>query len=586
MILYKKGAGNFDALNGWNSQADGLGTDYTATDSGGGIYVVGSAANTLDLNGVAVTLNVSCAAALIQSSNAGGYLDVSGTRTINGNVTYSSTSTSGMVRIDTGDALTINGLLTNSSSGRGVVGAGSGTLVISNVGSTSVSNIGTGRAISWGSTGTLSVTGAWTASDGQGLYVTAAATVSVTGNGTVSGGTGINVLAAASITVDGEASSSSTGTVFQITSGTLTWIGSRSVAAAGEFYCVLSGGTFALADGTGALTLSCSGVFVIRKTGGTLTTTSGANTASLVRHVAAAQIACLGQDLSAIITGPTLPDAEDVLRPADGGPTTYGYAGDAQTGTAVAGGGGYTYGDEDPSQVLTTAAGAGTYQPVDAAYVLAGVAVGVSPAVGTYAASGTYPDPAYVHADAGTYGPTGVEHAPGLSALSEYCRLAAIDWPAPAQVTAGVTYGVGTIAYTGLLSAGHGTRQAATGAVSVNVADRDGQIGASLWATLQFAGNTIVYHRGTKAEAMQAVAGKHTDQAVDAGGAILAEAERHDFILPLSSLVGFDPAEPQQEDWIEAFGRNWEITEQPGVGWWKFMDPARRWIRIRVTQTQ
>lgn len=46
---------------------------------------------------------------------------------------------------------------------------------------------------------------------------------------------------------------------------------------------------------------------------------------------------------------------------------------------------GYAYGDDNPAFVLTTATGAGTYQPVAVGDVQAGVAVGVSPAVGTFA---------------------------------------------------------------------------------------------------------------------------------------------------------------------------------------------------------
>lgn len=120
----------------------------------------------------------------------------------------------------------------------------------------------------------------------------------------------------------------------------------------------------------------------------------------------------------------------------------------------------------------------------------------------------------------------------------------------------------------------------------MNTSLQDNAIAASLVATLQFAGREIVYHRGTKAETIEAIAGQHVDQAVDAGGAIVGEAERHDFIFLLTSLVGFDPPEPQREDWIESGGLHWEITEQPGVGWWKFMNPGRTWIRVRVTHTQ
>lgn len=115
---------------------------------------------------------------------------------------------------------------------------------------------------------------------------------------------------------------------------------------------------------------------------------------------------------------------------------------------------------------------------------------------------------------------------------------------------------------------------------------QDKAISVSLAAQLQFSGRDIVYHRGSKSETIEAIADNHVAQAVAADGTIVGEAERHDFVFPLSSLAGFSPAEPAREDWIEAFGLHWEITEQPGAGWWKYADPARRWVRVRVTQTQ
>jgi hypothetical protein len=61
--------------------------------------------------------------------------------------------------------------------------------------------------------------------------------------------------------------------------------------------------------------------------------------------------------------------------------------GDGTTGTLNVAG--YTYGDSNAALVLTTASGAGTYQPVAVADVQEGVAVGVSPAVGTFNAPAT-----------------------------------------------------------------------------------------------------------------------------------------------------------------------------------------------------
>lgn len=62
---------------------------------------------------------------------------------------------------------------------------------------------------------------------------------------------------------------------------------------------------------------------------------------------------------------------------------------------------------------------------------------------GTYesGAGGTYPAAAYVHSDAGAYGPTGVEYTPSLSALANWCLVAGITWPALDEVDGDVAFG-------------------------------------------------------------------------------------------------------------------------------------------------
>lgn len=335
--LYKKGAGNFDGANGWNSLANGTGTDYTATDSGGGNYIVGSASNTLDLNNVACTLNQSVTAALIQASTSNGYLDVSGTQTINANITYSSTSTSGMVRVSTGDALTINGQVTQSGGGYAIVTSGSGTLVISNAGGTAIS-VSNGRGVQHTSSGTVTITGGISVSAQYGVYAFTGGegAISITGDvsctGTVS--YGIYVAAACDVTLDG-AITSTAGVSVTMINGTFSWIGSRTIATGKSVYIYsVSTGVLVFATAGGALTATVSGVLIIDKRGSTLTLTSGANTASFIRQVTAAQIAVHGVDASSYITGPTIPAEADVETGVE-----YGYAGDLQTGTLAAGGG-------------------------------------------------------------------------------------------------------------------------------------------------------------------------------------------------------------------------------------------------------
>jgi hypothetical protein len=91
--------------------------------------------------------------------------------------------------------------------------------------------------------------------------------------------------------------------------------------------------------------------------------------------------------------------------------------GDGTVGTY--GGGGYTYGDDDASEVLTTATGAGTYQPVAVGNVEAGVAVGVSPAVGTF----TVPSVGDVRDGTG-YGEDGTEFE-GTLVVPDYSSVTA-----------------------------------------------------------------------------------------------------------------------------------------------------------------
>lgn len=426
---YAKSAMNFSAANGWNTQADGNGTDWTYT----------SGANVLDLNSKAVTLDVDVTCTEITSAASNGYLTVGSTRTINANITYSGLSNSGMVRVGSGGALTVNGQLSGSSSGYVCVLTNGGTLELSNSGSPAI-NCSAGRGVSNSSNGaitivgdvvhsgtggygvycsagqscTLTITGNVTAADGYGVYIVTGY-LTITGNVGVSG-TGYGVLSSAvTTTIDGNISGSGSGAALTLNGGTGTWTGSRSVAASEEcFIFVYQSATLVLATASEALSLSNSGTVVIRKTVGDLTITAAGGTASIVNQTSSSYAALVGcsDTEKAIISGPTLPAANNVIY----GSGQYGYAGGLLTpnyappcnGSAPytadaskvlttgyfgtigsltqgtgSGGGGYTYGDNDASKVLTTATGAGTYQAVTAANVRKGVAVGVSPAVGT-----------------------------------------------------------------------------------------------------------------------------------------------------------------------------------------------------------
>jgi hypothetical protein len=327
-------------------------------------------------------------------------LNINGTVTINGNVSYSGTASTGFVTYGTGDALTILGTVTNSGTGRAVVGSGSGTLNAENLGNIAAT-CSAGISLDHNSTGDLTIVGklSGNASSTTGiLYVEGACTWTLSnggdavietsggsafransGTGTITGACTnssktfneywINI-AGSAVTINGTIESE--GTQVRLTSGTLFWTGSRTHAAGKNVHFYLIGGTLNIAS----LVLANSGSVIIQYSTGTITVGSGGTLASITNQSEVAGVACIDYDASAIVHGPTLPAEEDV---EDG--VAYGYAGAPLEGTLAAG---YTYGDESQAKVLTTATGAGTYQPVAAADVQEGVAVGVSPAVGTF----------------------------------------------------------------------------------------------------------------------------------------------------------------------------------------------------------
>lgn len=256
-------------------------------------------------------------------------LDINGTVTLNGCVSYSGTATTGFVTLGTGDALTINhnggagtSAVTNSSTGYAIVGGGSGALTISNTGGTCITT-SNGRGMSWGASGTLSVTGTTgvSCSGGRGLSITSGATgtKTVTGNVVSTGGTAIYTTTGTT-TLDGVPTSSGAGIVIDVQGGTIVWTGSRTIAQAEDCYINVDSGTLNLSN----LALTLSGVFVIRNNTGTITTTSASITIQAVDAIAAG----LGVDLSSIVSGPTLPNEHDV----DDTAAQYGYAGALKTG--------------------------------------------------------------------------------------------------------------------------------------------------------------------------------------------------------------------------------------------------------------
>lgn len=177
ITLYAQSNAAWDAANQWGTTTTG-GTLYTNPQNGADTYIC-------DLNAKNVTVAIDVTVDLIRTgvTNAGGTIvlganskvitasitsSYAGTMltwgaytslTITGTVTYSSTSTSGMLTVGTGQTLVINGLTTTSSSGYAILTSGTGVLTCNNVGTDVLSQQSSGRTISAGSSGNLTING-------------------------------------------------------------------------------------------------------------------------------------------------------------------------------------------------------------------------------------------------------------------------------------------------------------------------------------------------------------------------------------------------------------------------------------------
>jgi len=319
----------------------------TTWGTGAGVYPGASAAGDTvviaDTHAVALNVSPAFSIATITNTGNGGYITVGGayTLTLTGStaITYSGTSTSGLIRVGTGGNLTITHnqgagttAVKNTAAGRAIVTSSNGILTVSNSGGTAVDNSGSasGYGISHDSTGALTITGAVVGTHGNVVRVTGASTNAITGDIATSGGSVL--LSAGTTTIDGHLSGYSVfgagGSPVVVAGGTLIWTGSRSVDADTDERILLSSGTANLSS----LVLTISGRFGLNKIGGTLNVGSGGTLAQFILQSASAQCTILGQAVT--VTGPTIPTEEDVELGVE-----YGYVGDLQTGTLVAGGG-------------------------------------------------------------------------------------------------------------------------------------------------------------------------------------------------------------------------------------------------------
>jgi len=220
---YQPASGNWSDTDAWNTAANGSGDDAS--------HPLPSDA-TADLNGKAVTLDVSPTLAAIQASDTVGQLTVSGSRAITAAVNYSGKLTGGMITLPNGTALTINGQVSNSGSGYAIrmPAESNAPITISNPGGTAIS-CSYGRAIMGfsTSTGAVTIVGDVVVSGGiYAIYTTGAANHSLTGNILKTGATAAWLCNATSLTINGRIVGYDP---FYTSSTTINWIGTHTLAA-------------------------------------------------------------------------------------------------------------------------------------------------------------------------------------------------------------------------------------------------------------------------------------------------------------------------------------------------------------------
>lgn len=315
-VYAQTGITNWDSANGWNTVAGGGGTAYTDPQNGGGNTFI------CDLNGKTVALNKDVTVDQIQASTSTGNLTVSATRTINGNLSYSSSSTSGMVRPSAG-TLTVNGSVTNSSSGYCIAGSSTASLVIANGTSDALIASGAGTAVYWGSTGNLTITG--------NLYA----------QGTVASAYCLNVLAAASVTINGNvydpAAISSAYKAITCSAGSVTINGNATLCGSGSTTSseiLFTSSANLTINGTVSRTSTGSGTGIYFNSTGTITLNNGSGT--VITGGASSggtAVIVVGTGATGAITGNLVPVGCVLLSVTSGGSGTVSVTGDVTAGT-------------------------------------------------------------------------------------------------------------------------------------------------------------------------------------------------------------------------------------------------------------
>lgn len=342
---YAQSANDVTTADIWGDDPTSPTTTRTLVSGGS----VGAAGDTCDLNGKDMTSSTGLAwtQALITASGATGKLTPAGTLTITGNVTYSGTSTSGMIIVGNSATLTVNGTVTASAAGYPIAQSGTGIVTISNGTSNAVVQSSSGRAVTnSGSgalsvTGNISVTGSGTGVNQVGTSVSHSFTgnISVTGGGTgwnhgngtlaytpgsgtsialsSTGGIGLNI-SSGTVNCTSAIKTTDTGTMVRspvlVIGGTLNWTGNVTLAAGEETVITITSGALNLVLQSGAYTplvITNSGSVVINKRAGTFNTTGNGGAVS-------AEINCQDDTSYAAIIGGTEAQKGIISYPASG----------------------------------------------------------------------------------------------------------------------------------------------------------------------------------------------------------------------------------------------------------------------------
>lgn len=252
-VYAQSGITNWDSVDKWNTVAGGGGTSYTNPQNGGGDTFI------CDLNAKSMSLNIDVTVDVIQTASTSSALNVSTDRVITAELLMTGGSGSGMVRPSSG-ILTVNGVVRSTGAGSAIATSGSASLVLSNgtdvVVSAESTSASTCRTVTFGSSGSLEITGDVAVISGSGASVSAVGISSTTiSSATING----NVLN------NGGNGGGAALINYGSNSGSITINGNVTAVSGKGIYYSAGGGTLTINGdvvGSTTTTTNCSGVYV------------------------------------------------------------------------------------------------------------------------------------------------------------------------------------------------------------------------------------------------------------------------------------------------------------------------------------